>query len=302
MSRPPGAATPLIRALAAGVLRCPHPVGHDGPTAAAGAVLMPVDGGASCGAGHRFDTSRQGYLSLLAAGSRVDTGDSAEMVAARASFLSAGHYRPIADAVRDALGAAAGGVVADLGAGTGYYLDLVLSQDAGAQGIALDSSKFAARRAARLPRVAAVVADLWSPLPIADDCLDAALVIFAPRAPAELARALRPEGRLVVVTPLAEHLQEIRGPMRMLSIEPGKQQALAAGWPGFAVAASESVIRPMLLDAAAVRDLVQMGPAARHRSAGEIAADAGALGGSTSVTLAVTVTVLTKATAAERMD
>ena len=72
-----------------------------------------------CPAGHRFDLARQGYLSLLGPRSRTDTGDSADMVAARGQFLGAGHYRRIARAVADRVVA---GPVIEIGAGTGYYL------------------------------------------------------------------------------------------------------------------------------------------------------------------------------------
>ena len=39
---------------------------------------------------------------------RTDTGDSAEMVAARVAFLGEGHYRPIAEAIADRVGGRAG--------------------------------------------------------------------------------------------------------------------------------------------------------------------------------------------------
>ncbi|MFC4020666.1 putative RNA methyltransferase [Micromonospora sp. GCM10011542] len=55
-----------------------------------------------CPRRHSFDIARQGYVNLLA-GRAPHAGDSAEMVAARADFLAAGHY----DLVADALAAAA---------------------------------------------------------------------------------------------------------------------------------------------------------------------------------------------------
>src|SRR5437667_5093714 len=79
-----------------------------------------------CPSGHSFDIAKQGYVNLLGSGA----GDSKEMVAARAEFLAAGHYSPLASLVaseaarnlpRDAL-------VVDAGCGTGYYLAAVLSR------------------------------------------------------------------------------------------------------------------------------------------------------------------------------
>ncbi|MEV4655288.1 putative RNA methyltransferase [Micromonospora sp. NPDC049301] len=55
-----------------------------------------------CPRRHSFDIARQGYVNLLA-GRAPHAGDSAEMVAARADFLAAGHY----DVISAALAAAA---------------------------------------------------------------------------------------------------------------------------------------------------------------------------------------------------
>jgi 23S rRNA (guanine745-N1)-methyltransferase len=90
-------------------LACPH----------CGAGLT-LDGQVRCERGHGFDVARQGYVNLLSGKASV-SGDSTEMVAARAAFLDAGHYAPIMRAVAAAAGPASG-CVADLGAGTGHYL------------------------------------------------------------------------------------------------------------------------------------------------------------------------------------
>ncbi|MFG1881755.1 putative RNA methyltransferase [Micromonospora sp. NPDC049102] len=62
-----------------------------------------------CPRGHTFDIARQGYVNLLT-GRAPHVGDSAEMVAARADFLAAGHY----DVISAALAAAATEAVARL--------------------------------------------------------------------------------------------------------------------------------------------------------------------------------------------
>ncbi|MET8984105.1 putative RNA methyltransferase [Nonomuraea wenchangensis] len=56
-----------------------------------------------CAGGHVFDVARQGYVSLLVGSRAPGTADSAEMVAARAAFLDAGHYAPLAAAVAEAV-------------------------------------------------------------------------------------------------------------------------------------------------------------------------------------------------------
>lgn len=155
--------------------------------------LRPGDDAARtlvCGAGHSFDAAKQGYFNFLVGKGTVFEADTADMVAARFDFLSAGHYRPLADAVADlaapALARSAGKrpTVLDAGTGTGHYLRAVLDrakQDRAkqnraepeeteqeraehqgeapggfprelvpAQAIGLDISKFALRRAARM--------------------------------------------------------------------------------------------------------------------------------------------------------
>jgi 23S rRNA (guanine745-N1)-methyltransferase len=68
--------------------------------------LQPVhDGGKgrvralACPERHSFDAARQGYFNLLVGKGTAFESDTAEMVAARAAFLDAGHYGPLAGAL-----------------------------------------------------------------------------------------------------------------------------------------------------------------------------------------------------------
>ena len=56
-----------------------------------------------CEHGHRFDVARQGYVNLLSPKDKrsKDPGDSRKMVSARAAFLNADFYRPLARACLD---------------------------------------------------------------------------------------------------------------------------------------------------------------------------------------------------------
>ena len=56
-----------------------------------------------CAEGHAFDVAKQGYVSLLVGSRTPGTADSAAMVAARAEFLGAGHYAPLADALAESV-------------------------------------------------------------------------------------------------------------------------------------------------------------------------------------------------------
>src|SRR5215469_6433587 len=143
------------------------------------AALARAGGSLRCRAGHVFDIARQGYVSLIPAGARVPAGDTAAMVAARAAFLTAGHFASLAAELGRAAaeaaypagpgGPAGAGCVVDVGAGTGYYLAAVLDRLPDRAGLALDVSRFSLRRAARAhPRIGAVRCDAWRRLPVAD--------------------------------------------------------------------------------------------------------------------------------------
>jgi 23S rRNA (guanine745-N1)-methyltransferase len=282
-----------VAALACPVCAGPLAVGGDGD------VLR-------CPAGHAHDRARQGQVTLLPPGHRAPSGDSAEMVADRVAFLAAGHYAGISaalgDAVLDGGGLDGGGLggggtgpgrLLDLGGGTGHHLAAVLDRVPGASGVVLDSSPFAARRAARAhPRAMAVVADTWARLPVRDGAVDRVLVVFAPRNGPEIARVLHPAGRLVVVTPAADHLGELVGPLGLLRVDPDKAARLAGSLEPHLVPVAVTERRDVLrLDRSAVATLVGMGPHARHLSTGVRAGRIAALPEPVEVTAAVRVAV-----------
>jgi 23S rRNA (guanine745-N1)-methyltransferase len=273
---------PELPAAAVALLACP----------VCGAGLAVAGGSLRCAAGHSFDRARQGHVTLLAPGARPATGDDAAMVADRAAFLGAGHY---AGLTRELAGAVAEGgpvrTLLDLGGGTGAHLAGVLDRLPGAVGVVLDASRYAARRAARAhPRAMAVVADGWARLPVLDAVLDRVLVVFAPRSGAEIARVLRPEGRLVVATPEPDHLAELVGPLALLRVDPDKQERLAATLgPQLEPAGARIHRERLLLDRTAVAALVGMGPHARHRSREQLTAALADLAEPVPVTLAVRV-------------
>ena len=249
-----------------GILICPHCGGE-----------MRENGGALiCSAGHTANIARQGYVSLLGPHSGTHTADSAAMVAARERFLAAGHFEPIADAVvaevRAAIGrdvvpaadSAAEPLLLDLGSGTGYYLAAGLASDEQAVGLGIDNSKYAARRAARChPRAGAIVADIWDGLPVRTGAATVVLNVFAPRNGEEIGRVLAPGGTVVVVTPTERHLNELRRPFGMISVDPEKRSRLDRSLgPLIGTRESGLVEWRMDLGREAVADLVAMGPSA----------------------------------------
>lgn len=221
-----------------------------------------------CPAGHAFDVARQGYVNL-ATGRTPHSGDTAEMVAAREEFLGAGHYDFVVDALAEAARTAypGAGLVVDAGAGTGRHLAGVLACLPGVAGLALDVSKPALRRAAR--RVPAALADTWQRLPLADGAAGLVLNVFAPRNGAEFRRVLRPDGRLLVVTPEPDHLGELVDALGLLRVDPDKPEKIARGLGGhFTETAAGTHRRTLTLTAAEVAAVVGMGPSAWHAHAG----------------------------------
>nr|WP_062340449.1 methyltransferase domain-containing protein [Herbidospora sakaeratensis] len=223
--------------------------------------LALTEGAARCPRGHSFDVARQGYLNLL---STPVKGDTPEMVSARETFLASGAFAPIAETVA----AHAKGVVGDAGAGTGYYL----ARAVGDRGLALDVSKHALKRAARAhPRIGAVVADVWKPLPVRDAAFDTLLNVFAPRNAREFHRVLKPTGTLITVTPNPDHLAPIVERFGLLSVDDEKDRRLSDTLGDhFARDVTEPVAGWLDLTAAEVMSVIAMGPSAWHGRVGEV--------------------------------
>ncbi|WP_442933296.1 putative RNA methyltransferase [Micromonospora psammae] len=254
-----------------------------------------------CPRRHSFDVARQGYVNLLT-GRAPHVGDTAEMVAARADFLTAGHYDVIsaalARAAATAVATAGAGVgayplVVEAGAGTGRHLAAVLAALPDAVGLALDVSKPALRRAARAhPRATAALADTWQRLPLADASTAVLLDVFAPRNGAEFRRVLHPAGVLLVVTPTGGHLAELVDALDLLRVDPDKADRVAENLAGYFTQerATEHTAR-LRLTHDEVATLVGMGPSAWHTDPGRLTARIAALSAPIGVTASVRLTV-----------
>ena len=233
--------------------------------------------------GHSYDVAKQGYVTLAAGAGLKHKGDDMDMVNARETYLAMGHFAPFVEAVtgavQDALDSASlaestPASLLEVGAGTGYYLAHTLDSIAEARGVGLDISPHAAKHLAKChPRVGAVVADVWERLPIQDESVDAISVVFAPRNPAEFQRVLAPGGQVIVLTPGAGHLDELREPLGILGVEEGKVERMYEQAEGHLEQAADPVdiSFPIELDRASIAAQVGMSPSARHISAGELA-------------------------------
>jgi 23S rRNA (guanine745-N1)-methyltransferase len=269
--------TSLDRAL--NYLRCPL----------CGEAFGALDRAIACPRGHSFDIAHQGYVSLLVGNASAATADTADMVAARQRFLERGHY----DTVADTIGAVVpdSGLCIDLGGGTGYYLARLLDTHPGIDGIDLDLSKHALRRAGRAhPRLAAVAADAWKPLPIRDSVASCVLSTFSPRNASEIRRMLAPSGLLVVTTPTPRHLAELVGTLGLVTVDDRKEERLDAQLHDFERVSSTLVEYPIELGHDEVLDAILMGPSARHVDAAELAGRVTELDAPVRVTVSVNVT------------
>jgi 23S rRNA (guanine745-N1)-methyltransferase len=260
-----------------------------------------------CADGHCFDIAAQGYVNLLPVQNKrsLDPGDSKAMVAARRRFLEAGHYRPIADAVADAvLEATAPGqplACLDAGCGEGYYLRRLAATAADtAQPLALlglDISKWAVQAAAKrdlrdpagnaggdTDAHAAWVVGSNAGLPVQPATVDRVLCMFGFPVHAEFARVLRPGGELLQVDAGPDHLRELRAVIYpSLKPERGGERPTP---PGFAALGSERLRFAIGLEGRdTIADLLAMTPHL-HRATAEGRARAAAL---TAIDLSVDV-------------
>lgn len=276
-------------------------------------AMVSTGSGVACGGGHSFDRARHGHLTLLGAKGRRFPGDSAQQVAARERVLGSGLFDAVADALVEVAtgtvghttataghttGTATGvdradadRVVLDAGAGTGFYLDRVVTAlhgqptSGGATsairtplGIGTEISVPGARRLARVnPLVAALVVDTWDGLPLADACVDLVQVVFAPRNPAEFARVLRPGGVLVVAVPGPGHLEPLRTQAGMLEPAADKARRLDQDLAGaFEPGQVRVVDAATAVPGAIAADLALMGPSGVHLDRSRVEANLGA--------------------------
>jgi len=258
------------------LLRCP--VCRFELTATAGALI--------CRNRHAFDLAREGYVNLLRGRRRraAAGGDSHEQLLHRMAFLEAGHFDAIAATIVGHVEQASTKppfgqwFVLDAGSGTGHHLAriaTVLSPPA--IGLGVDISRDAARQAARRwPTLAFAVADLWTEWPVQDAAVDLLISVFAPKNFAEAARVLRPGGWLAVAYPGPDHMAELRDRFGLMRRhEPTGHRYTEAVKRFTGTPTIHRLRSQILLDDAAIRSAILMGPNARRISASVLDAELG---------------------------
>lgn len=229
---------------------------------------LTKEGGSLYCAAHRhcFDIAKSGYVTLTRAAGT--SGDDREMVRARTAFLDKGYYRPFAEAVADAVGDAR--VIVDAGCGEGYYSNELALR--GAEVYGFDLSKFAVDKAAKRARAAGSGAFFGAAsvfeLPVADNCADAVVSLFAPIAEAEFARILKPNGLLIVGAAGRRHLFEFKQAIYDKTYENEGRRDLPCG---FTELDCKNVTYTFDCDGAELKDLFLMTPYAFKTSRSDAA-------------------------------
>ncbi len=188
-----------------------------------------------CQNGHMFDIARQGYVNLLRS-NKAKHGDDKRMVQARRNFLERGYYRPLLDALFDGLfpWMKTGDVLLDAGCGECWYtsglLDRFYAAGVVPEMAGVDISKEALRLGGRRDsRLHLAVASVFA-IPMADASVHGIYNVFAPAAPAEYRRLLRPGGVLTLVLPLPRHLFQLK---EKIYDNPVENPFSAPEFPGF---------------------------------------------------------------------
>lgn len=175
-----------------------------------------------CKNGHAFDIARQGYINLLPVQHKrsKEPGDSKEMVVARTQFLNAGFYRAVANKLFEIIQQQIQGAdqicLLDAGCGEGYYLDVIahlfenIKTDSTLSFIGLDISKHAIVAAAkRNKKITWVVGTNRQP-PVCTASVDIIVCVFGFHSFEGFSSVLKEGGKVILVEPGANHLQELR--------------------------------------------------------------------------------------------
>ncbi len=175
-----------------------------------------------CEQGHTFDIARQGYVNLLPVQHKrsKQPGDSKEMILARTQFLNSGRYEPIAKKLAEIILERTSDnneiCLMDAGCGEGYYLDYifnVLKDKPGCNDLSLvglDISKAAIVQSAKRNKLITWVVGTNRQPPVDDGSVDIILCLFGFQSLNVFYKKLKPDGKVILVDPGAEHLKELR--------------------------------------------------------------------------------------------
>ena len=173
-----------------------------------GKELNKVEKAFVCPDRHSFDIARQGYINLLTVQQKhsLAPGDTRQQVLSRRTFLEAGFYAPIAQAlIAAAQKYSAGGEILDIGCGEGYYSSL-LADALNLPLTGLDISKEAVRCAAAKYKSYQWLCATAAHIPVSDGAAGLITSLFALTLPDEFHRVLAEGGLYFQVLAAEDHL------------------------------------------------------------------------------------------------
>lgn len=190
------------------ILICPH---------CKSALKLTENRSYSCENNHQFDLAKEGYVNLLPVNQKKskNPGDSELMIAARRSFLEAGYYDPLADAIalilNERFNDSASPIILDAGCGEGSYTNKIVDalEVVSPKIYGTDISKYAVKLAAKRYKTPQFFVSSIFNLPVLDATVDLIVSIFAPFQADEFQRILTSNGALLIVSPAENHMKEI---------------------------------------------------------------------------------------------
>ncbi|MBN6493246.1 putative RNA methyltransferase [Acinetobacter pittii] len=219
-----------------------------------------------CEQGHSYDVAKQGYVNLHVVQHKhsKNPGDTPESVDARRAFLQGGYYQPLQQAVVDLLKQLDVKAILDIGCGEGYYTSAM--QQVVEHCVGVDIAKTAVQRAAKLNPEVTWVVGTGATLPVLDHSMDACTSLFSPIPQAEIARVLKEDGYLIVVTPAAEHLYAMREAL-FEQVNPHTPEKFVEQLQDLFELKQEQIIdAPFVLEQQALKNLIAMTPYAYKAS------------------------------------
>lgn len=168
--------------------------------------------GLACINRHQFDRAKEGYFNLLPVHHKNsrEPGDAKQQLSARRAFLTAGYFSPLADELKKIIDKGISTLL-DIGCGEGYFTRNLSEHCGNADIYGIDIAKVGVRLAAKNSsrNITYVVASSHL-LPVANESMDVVTRIYAPSKDEELFRVLKPDGKLIIVTPGEQHLIGLR--------------------------------------------------------------------------------------------
>ena len=159
---------------------------------------------------HCFDLSKRGYVNLLrpSKSGSVRHRDDKLMVESRKSFLNAGFYAPLSNAITDIVrqNAPTNATILDAGCGEGYYTVNIKNALQTEAVYGIDVSRDAIHAASlRDKSLRLAVASIFD-LPVPSESIDVLINLFAPYDGKEFSRVLKKDALLVRAFPAERHI------------------------------------------------------------------------------------------------